>query len=61
MKKPRNFVTVIIKKRRALGIQEPTPLPDDKPVEVLPTMFADGSCGKPTAKPKGKMGLWKPR
>lgn len=59
MKKPRNFVTVIIKKRRAQGIQEPTPLPDDKQPEKLPTMFADGLGRKIDAKPKGKMGLWK--
>lgn len=59
MKKPRNFVTVIIKKRRKLGIQEPAPIPDDKLPEKLPTMFADGLGGKIDAKPKGKMGVWK--
>lgn len=59
MKKPRNFVTVIIKKRRTQGIQEPTPLPDDKPVETLPTMFADGLGGKIDAKPKGSRSAWK--
>jgi len=54
MKPPRKFIVQIIKKRRTLGIQELTPLPDDKPVETLPTAYADGIKGTLTAKPKGK-------
>lgn len=42
MKPPRNFITIIKKKRRLQGIVEPTPLPDDKPVEKLPTRYAEG-------------------
>ena len=61
MKKPRNFVTVIIKKRRKLGIQEPSALPEGIEKKELPTMFADGyRAQKVRGKAKGYMESWKP-